>query len=101
MKRFWKIIKQTLRPKQRFSPSGFFIAAFNISFLFFVFHVLGFRHYVSLLSGTIPVDNLHLRIQIVIASGYILLYFATVILVPILIIAAGILSLIKRKIPLQ
>ena len=70
-----------LRPYIR----GFFIRAVLWSLAFGVVHLLGFRAYTSMLSGTGSVAIL----QRLAGAAYLLLYAGFVFLVPVLLIAAG------------
>ena len=77
-----------------FSPTGLLFRAALVTGVFLVFHLAGWREYTSILCGTSPTGNLADRHIQFLGGLYVLFYFATIILVPILVLAAGLLSLL-------
>ena len=84
-----------LRLTMLFSPAGFVVLAALIAGAYHVCHGLGWREYTCVLSGTPPVgdssDLTWLR-----AGIYVVFYFAYVLVVPILLIAAAVVLLMQR-----
>lgn len=77
------------------SPRGFVIAALVIAAISGVFHVAGFRPYVSILSGTAPPGaNEH---ALMLGLAYVVAHFAFVIGAPILVLGAGVFWLFSRR----
>jgi hypothetical protein len=66
--------------------------AIAISGLFLAVHIAGFREYTGILNGTIGSLALGWSLSAFLAVIYIVLYLAFVIVVPILLLAAGILA---------
>ena len=81
-----------------FSPMGFLLWAGLLAAVFLVLHVLGFREYACILSGTGPSGDLAHAPAIAAGVLYVLAYFAFALAVPILVMAAGILSLLHKLI---
>jgi hypothetical protein len=79
-----------------FSPIGFVVRAAVLLVAFGVAHLAGGRDCTSILCGTSPTGNLMDRYAFVFGLIYVLLYFAAVLVVPILLIAAALLSLLTR-----
>jgi hypothetical protein len=82
-------------PRRLFTPRGFVWAAWAVCLLYGVCHVLGWREYTAFLSGSAPAAeqaNLCLALGIVYAAAY----FGFVLLAPILLLAAGIFTLLLR-----
>jgi len=67
-----------------------------ISLLFLALHLAGFREFTGVLNGTIGSLALGWNLSAFLAVIYIVLYLAFVVLVPILILAAGILAIGQR-----
>ncbi|MGA9452363.1 MAG: hypothetical protein WBW41_13585 [Verrucomicrobiia bacterium] len=67
-----------------------------MSVLFLAVHLAGFREFTGVLNGTIGSLTLGWNLSAFLAVVYILLYLAFVILVPVLIIAAIILTIWQR-----
>lgn len=72
--------------------------AVAISGLFLVVHLAGFREFTGVLNGTIGSLTLGWNFSAFLAVIYIVFYLAFVVLVPILILAAGILMVGRRLI---
>lgn len=77
-----------------FSPKGFLIRAVLISVAYAVCHAAGLREYTTFLSGT--TDGGNLNQTIVLGVTYMAVYFAFVLGVPILLIAAGVMWGVER-----
>jgi len=67
-----------------------------ISVLFLALHLAGFQEFTGVLNGTIGSLALGWKLSAFLAVIYIVLYLAFVILVPILILAAGILTIWQK-----
>jgi hypothetical protein len=76
-----------------FSPKDFIRHAVLIVLLFGVVHLLGLREYTSFLNGTTGSVELGYELSALLGLIYLVLYFAVVLLVPILILAALLVSL--------
>ena len=70
--------------------------AFAISVMFLVVHLAGLREFASVLNGTIGSVTAGWNLSAFLAIIYIVLYLAFVILVPVLILAAIILTVWQR-----
>ena len=70
--------------------------AAGISGLFLLVHLAGFREYTGVLNGTIGSLGLGWKLSTFLAAVYIMLYLAFVIVVPVLVLAAGILTVWQR-----
>ena len=70
------------------SPKDFVRRAAVIAFLFLVAHLAGLREYTSFLSGTVPSPDTSWKLTIFFGLIYLVLYFAFVLLAPILLLAA-------------
>jgi hypothetical protein len=90
-----KAISELLRRLWRadaFSPGAFVLRAAILAALYAVSRIAGLQEYTTFLSGTSP--NVHLSWQTASAIGliHLLLYFAFILMVPILLITAGLLA---------
>jgi len=70
------------------SPKDFVRRAAVIAFLFLVAHLAGLSEYTSFLSGTVPSPDTSWKLTIFFGLIYLVLYFAFVLLAPILLLAA-------------
>jgi hypothetical protein len=70
--------------------------AVAISGLFLVVHLAGLREYTGVLNGTIGSIDLGWKLSTFLAGIYILLYLAFVLVVPVLVLAAAILTVGQR-----
>lgn len=91
--RFWKICAADF-----LSPKDFVRHAVLIVMVFGIVHLLGWRECTSVLNGTTGAPGMDMETALLLGIAYALLYFATVVLVPILLIAAGLLALWRRSI---
>src|SRR5262245_11860479 len=83
-----------LLQKIAISPRGLLFRATLIGLFFLIVHVLGFKQHTTFLTGT-PVDGAtSLNQTILFGVVYLAAYFSFVIVAPILILAAGILSVL-------
>lgn len=73
---------------------GWMGCAVALMVMFGVFHIIGWRHNMSFISGTVPGSHAHA--MVIRGMLYGLSYFGAVILAPILILAAGIRAVLKR-----
>lgn len=83
---------------QIFSPVGFFAMAALILGAFAIAHGLGLRRFTSVLSGSPPEAAMSIERAVSLGMMYALSYFATIIAVPVLVIAATVFKVIKWKI---
>lgn len=81
--------------KGALSPKGLLVAAAAIALVYVLAHAAGLRAYTAILSGTAPPGGDGASAW-ALGVGYVLCYFAAVIVAPILAIAAGILALLAR-----
>ena len=79
-----------------FSPKGFLVRAAVIGVIYLALHAAGFREYTSIVCGSSPTGNPADTFSNVLGVAYLVFYFACVIGVPMLLIAAGILSILGR-----
>ena len=86
----------TLWHAEFFSAKDFLRHAIFIIAFYTVAQLAGLREFTSFLSGTMGSVNLGWEISGLFGIGYILVYLAFVVLVPILILAAGILALWRK-----
>ena len=84
--------KRKSRTGDFFSARYFFLRAFVIVVLFAVVHLAGLREYTTFLSGTVANPAVDFRLSAFYGMIYIALYLGTVVVVPILVIAAGLLK---------
>ena len=87
-RRFWNMCSADF-----FSPKDFIRHAVLIALLFGVAHLVGLREYTSFLNGTTRSVELGYELSALLGLIYLMLYFAVVLLVPILILAALLVSL--------
>lgn len=79
-----------------FSPKDFVRHAVLIVALFAVAHVSGLREFTTIISGTMASPELGAGVCALLGMGYMALYFGVVVLVPVLLIAAGLLKCGER-----
>jgi hypothetical protein len=84
LSRLWKA--------KTFSPLGFVLRAILISLLFCTSELLGLREYTTFLSGTSGNMNLSWQMASLLGILHLLLYVGFILVVPILLIAAGLLA---------
>jgi hypothetical protein len=78
------------------SPKDFIRRAALISLVFLVAHLAGLREFTSILNGTTGSVEFGWRMSAFLGLTYIFLYLAFVLVVPMLLLSAGILSVWKR-----
>jgi membrane protein implicated in regulation of membrane protease activity len=78
------------------SPRDLLQRALGISVLFLLAHLAGLREFTSVLNGTVGSVAAGWKLSSFLALIYILLYLAFVILVPVLVLAAMILTVWRR-----
>jgi len=79
------------------TPSGLVARAVTGIVVYVILHVLGFRAYVTMLSGTSPTGEPCTYIDSVKMVAYLLSYLFAIAAAPILLIAAAVLALLQRK----
>jgi hypothetical protein len=79
-----------------FTPADFVQRALFILVLFVVAHLLGWREYTTFLTGTLGQTDVSWQWACFCGTTYLLLHFATILAVPILLIAALLLRLGSR-----
>ena len=80
-----------------FTPVGFLVRAGLLVIAFFVVHALGLREYTSILCGaSASGDSSDATLQVILAAVYLVLYFLAVLVVPVLVIGAGVMSMLLR-----
>ena len=72
------------------SPGSFVLCAVTFTGVFLVLHLAGWREQTRVFCGTLPAGKNAQIAQSFQAVSYTLLYFATVIVAPILVLAAGV-----------
>lgn len=85
------------RKAKVFSPRGFVARALILSVAFLAAHLAGLREYTSILNGTVGPDAAGREMSAAFGLVYLVLYMAFVVLVPILLLAAGLLALWDRR----
>ena len=78
------------------SPRGLLLRASLLVALFLACHLAGWREHTSILCGTAFTGNVTDRYTQWFGMVYVVLYFAIVIIVPVLILAAGLMALVNR-----
>lgn len=78
------------------SPKDMVQRAAALSGLFLLAHLAGFREYTDILAGTIGSIDLGWKLSTFLAGVYIFLYLTFVLLVPVLLLAAAILTVGRR-----
>ena len=87
-----------IRALKWMSPGSFILCAITFAAVYVVLHLAGLRSHTSVLCGTFAAKRGEQVLDSFFATIYILFYMATVIVAPILVIAAGIFqALIKFK----
>ena len=77
------------------APRALLIRAAIIIVAYLITHLLGFRLYTCVLCGTMPGQNSNTLATLGII--YVLLYFGTVLVAPVFVIAAGLLKLMEGR----
>ena len=83
LRRLWKA--------EAFSPSAFLVRAAILAALYAVSSAAGLQEYTTFLSGTSPNVNMSWHTASTLGLVHLLLHFAFILLVPILLITAGLL----------
>jgi hypothetical protein len=91
MKRFLQILGWGPRPAF-FSPRHLFQLALSMGILFLAAHIAGLRAFTSVLNGTVGSTAVSWRLSAFFGVVYVLLYLAFVVLAPVMLLAAGLLS---------
>lgn len=95
MKNIFGFLKSCWRA-EFFSPRGFVLRAILIGIAFLIVHLAGLREYTSILNGTVGPGSANRELSVVLGVLYVAAYLGTVVLVPILLLGAGILQLWLR-----
>ena len=82
-----------LRRAKRVSPTGLAAYAVLLSVLFAACHGVGLREYTTVLSGTVPGS---VTTSVALGMAYVLTWFASVVLVPILVLGAVVFHVLQR-----
>ena len=96
-------IHQTLKLVWRaefLSPKDFVRRAVVICVAFLIVYLAGLREYTSFINGTVASVKLGWKMSAFLGLSYLALYFAFVLVVPILILAASLLAL-RRKLSVK
>ena len=80
------------------SPSGFLVRAALITAIFLLLYLAGLKEYTCVLCGTSPTGNVADSWSSMLGVGYVLCYFAFIVLAPVLVLATGILWCLQRAI---
>jgi hypothetical protein len=88
LRRLWKA--------EAFSPAAFLVRAAILAALYAVSRIAGLQEYTTFLSGTSPNVNLSWHTASTLGLIHLLLHFAFILLVPILLITAGLLAAWNR-----
>lgn len=91
MNKLWAQRPAILRRAEFQSAKDLLQRAAAITVIFVILHLAGLRDYTSILNGTVGSVALGWKLSGFLAVVYILFYLALVVLVPILILAAGLL----------
>lgn len=81
-----------------FSPAGFLVRAAGIAVVYALLSIFGLREHMSVLSLTFP-EGVSRNLSLFLGLIYLLSYFSFILLVPILVIASGLLALSRRLFP--
>jgi hypothetical protein len=81
-----------------FSPKGFLIRAAILGAIFFLCYIAGLKEYTCILCGTSPTGNVADNWSSILGVVYVLCYFIFIVIVPVLIMASGILWLLQKLI---
>ena len=84
LRRLWKA--------EAFSPAAFLVRAAILAALYAVSRIAGLQEYTTFLSGTSPNVNLSWQTASTLGLIHLLLYFSFILLVPILLITAGLIA---------
>jgi hypothetical protein len=80
-----------------FSAGDFVLRALFLIAVFLIVHLAGLREYTAFLSGTPAHPGMSWQWVAFLGTLYLLLYFAFILLVPVLLLAAAILFLTRRS----
>ena len=95
IKLFWRRLA-IFRRAEFLSARDLLQRALGISGLFLLAHLAGLREFTSALNGTVGSTAVNVKLGTFLATVYILLYLAFVILVPVLLLAVTILMVWRR-----
>jgi len=80
-----------------FTPAHFVKLAFVIAFIFTLAHVFGLRQFTSILNGTVGSLELGWTLSAMLGVLYVLSWLGFILFVPILLLAAALLSIIEKR----
>lgn len=87
------------RARRRIASPGYLLEwAALLTVLFIIAHIIGLRQFTSVLNGTIGSTSLSWQTASFLGVAYVLVYLGFVIVVPVLVLAAGFLKLWERAI---
>jgi hypothetical protein len=86
-------MKKKKRPNDLLTWQGWLKRAAASAIFYLILHLLGWRDHLSIMSGTIPTGG---SWQAGLAIIYLIAYINFVVIVPILIIGAGVLAMMQR-----
>jgi hypothetical protein len=95
IKSFWRRLG-LFRRAEFMSARDMLQRAGGLSVLFLLAHLAGLREFTSVLNGTVGSTAVNVKLGTFLAAVYILLFLASVILVPVLVLAALILMVWQR-----
>lgn len=81
------------------SPAGLLVRAAGLTLLYWALHLVGLRDYATVLSGGLPSADASPHVAPILGVVYVLSYFAWVIMVPVLVLASGVLWALLRLFP--
>lgn len=92
----WKAAYRQIRALKWLSPGSFLLCAITFTAVYMILHLAGLRAHTSVLCGTFAAERSEQIRGSFLAVIYILFYMATVIVAPILVIAAGIFQVLIK-----
>jgi len=90
----WRSLYRRIRAMKWFSPGSFVLCAAIFAVVYLVLHLLGWRESTSIFCGTLPEGRNAQVLQSFQAVMYVLFHMATVVVAPILVLAAGVFEMV-------
>ncbi len=90
----WRSLYRRIRAMKWFSPGSFVLCAATSAVVYLVLHLLGWRASTSIFCGTLPEGRNAQVLQSFQAVMYVLFHMATVVVAPILVLAAGVFEMV-------
>lgn len=78
------------------SPAGLVVRAAALAALYWTLHLSGLRDYATVLSGGLPSPDASPGLASFLGMLYVLLYFGWILVVPVTVLASGILFVLNR-----